>query len=82
MASYTSALHQILRNLFEHRQANAASFIAKYDIFRLVWFEEHEDILAAIAREKALKEWQRVWKIRLIEAENPEWNDLASDWPI
>jgi putative endonuclease len=43
---------------------------------RLVYFEQHTDIAAAIRREKRLKKWNRVWKIRLIEKENPNWDDL------
>jgi predicted GIY-YIG superfamily endonuclease len=42
----------------------------------LVWYEQHETMLAAIAREKELKEWRRDWKLRLIEAANPQWRDL------
>ena len=43
---------------------------------RLVWFEMHVDMMSAIAREKARKEWKRAWKLELIERENPEWKDL------
>jgi putative endonuclease len=48
----------------------------KYNIKRLVWFEIYEDPISAISREKELKKWKRAWKIELIEAQNPEWNDL------
>jgi len=42
----------------------------------LVWYEIHETMQSAIAREKTMKEWKRAWKIRRIEEVNPEWNDL------
>jgi putative endonuclease len=44
-----------------------------------VWFETHEDVIAAIAREKELKKWRREWKINLIERDNPNWNDLYDE---
>ena len=51
-------------------------FTAKHDVDRLVYYEVHEEILAAIGREKALKRWRRRWKLALIEQNNPAWNDL------
>ena len=55
-----------------------------YGVHTLVWYEVHEDMESAIAREKAIKEWKRAWKIALIEKANPEWQDLydrLSDGP-
>ncbi len=51
-------------------------FTKKYRLRRLVWAEHHEDIRAAIQHEKNLKHWPRAWKVDLILAQNPEWNDL------
>jgi putative endonuclease len=51
-------------------------FTSKYGVDRLVWYETHERIDEAIAREKDIKKWRRLWKTRLIEAMNPEWDDL------
>jgi putative endonuclease len=51
-------------------------FTDRYEIGRLVYFEQYNDIEAAITREKRLKKWQRAWKIRLIEELNPNWDDL------
>jgi putative endonuclease len=48
-------------------------------VHRLVWFERHFTMEAAIAREKVLKRWNRAWKIRLIEAHNPYWRDLYDE---
>jgi len=51
-------------------------FAEKYEVNKLVWYEQTNDIRIAIKREKQIKKWNRKWKIRLIEKENPEWNDL------
>jgi putative endonuclease len=53
------------------------SFTSRYGVHRLVWFEQHPDMSSAICRENELKKWIRNWKPNLIEAGNPEWNDLA-----
>ena len=52
-------------------------FTRRYHVKRLVHFEAFDDIEAAIVREKRMKEWQRDWKVRLIERDNPDWDDLA-----
>ncbi|HEV8501413.1 MAG TPA: GIY-YIG nuclease family protein, partial [Casimicrobiaceae bacterium] len=51
-------------------------FTREFGVHTLVWFEEHEDACAAIAREKQIKHWKRAWKIALVERCNPQWNDL------
>jgi putative endonuclease len=56
------------------------SFTARYNIKDLVYFETFGDLNSAIAREKQLKRWSRIKKIRLIVAENPTWRDLSEDW--
>ncbi len=60
----------------QHREGVADGFTKTHGIKRLVYFEQHETALAAIAREKALKRWRRDWKIALIEKTNPRWDDL------
>jgi putative endonuclease len=55
------------------------SFARTYQVHDLVWFEAHATMESAIAREKAIKSHERVWKLRLIEGANPEWRDLYSD---
>ena len=57
-------------------------FTREYGVDKLVYFEEHESILQARDRERALKRWKRVWKLELIEKLNPEWRDLADDLPF
>ena len=51
-------------------------FTRRYGLKRLVWCEYHDTIMGAIQREKTLKHWPRAWKVRLIHAENPDWDDL------
>lgn len=60
----------------EHKLKLVDGFTKKYDLTRLVYVEQFEYIVNAIRREKQLKQWNRQWKIDLIEKTNPEWNDL------
>jgi putative endonuclease len=73
----TSDLHN---RVFEHKWKEHDGFTAKYNCDRLVWFEEHQEIASAIAREKELKGWRRGKKIALIEAINAVWLDLSRHW--
>jgi len=57
-------------------------FTKKYGVTILVWFEVHETRESALARERAMKKWNRAWKIELIEKENSGWNDLSSKIPL
>jgi len=60
--------------------AEVTQFTSKYAVTRLVWYEHHADVNEAIAREKQLKKWSRIKKIRLIVAQNPTWQDLSAGW--
>jgi putative endonuclease len=73
---YIGVTNNLVRRVYEHRMKVAAGFTKKYGVHRLVYFEQHTDIEAAIRREKRLKKWNRAWKIRLIEETNPNWDDL------
>jgi putative endonuclease len=73
---YIGVTNNLVRRTFQHKSDLIAGFTKRYGVHRLVWFEEYADIRNAIAREKRLKGWNRAWKIRLIEAHNPEWIDL------
>jgi putative endonuclease len=75
-AIYLGVTNDIVRRIYEHRTSAVRSFTSKYNITRLVWFEIYDDPISAISREKELKKWKRAWKIQLIEAQNPQWNDL------
>ena len=63
----------------EHKNGVVEGFTKKYSVHLLVYYEEFQYIEDAITREKQLKKWNRDWKIRLIEKNNPEWNDLYQD---
>ena len=73
---YLGVTNDLGRRVWEHKSKAHKGFTAKYDVDRLVWFETHERIDEAIAREKSLKKWRRDWKLRLIEEFNPSWLDL------
>jgi putative endonuclease len=75
-AIYVGTTNDLVRRIYEHRTKAVRGFTSKYNITRLVWFEIYDDPLSAISREKELKKWKRSWKIKLIEARNPEWQDL------
>ncbi len=68
------------KRIFEHKWKEHDGFTERYNCDRLVWFETHQDIQNAIAREKQLKGWRREKKIALIEKSNPAWLDLSRDW--
>ena len=85
MASHTKALYIGVANNIEaraqqHTEAPATTFTGKYNVNRLVWYEDYPDIRDAIAREKQLKGWRRSKKIGLIEAVNPKWIDISYRW--
>lgn len=73
---YIGVTSDLVKRVWEHKQDLVEGFTKKYGVHALVWYEQHADMLAAIAREKALKEWKRAWKLELIEKMNPEWKDL------
>lgn len=73
---YTGVTADLATRIHQHRNGSGASFCRKYNLTRLVLAEPHPTIEEAIAREKAVKEWKRAWKIALIENSNPDWRDL------
>ena len=73
---YIGVTSGLIKRVFQHRTNQAGGFTSKYKVYRLVYFEQHVDIISAIHREKRLKEWQRKWKLALIEKSNPLWMDL------
>jgi putative endonuclease len=75
---YIGVTNNLVRRVYQHRTGVPAGFTTEYGVRRLVYFEQHTDIEAAIRREKRLKRWNRAWKIRLIEENNPNWDDLYS----
>ena len=74
---YTGATNDLERRMAEHREKQMPGFSKRYNLHRLVYFEETNDIQAAITREKQIKGWLRKKKIALIESVNPTWKDLS-----
>lgn len=77
---YTGVTNDLPRQVHEHKQKLIPGFTQKYNLTRLVWYEETPDVRAAIGREKQIQGWLRAKKIALIEAANPAWRDLSAEW--
>ena len=73
---YVGVTSNLPRRAFEHREGCVKGFTQRYALKRLVYYEYFDDIRDAIQREKPIKHWPRAWKVRLIHAANPEWDDL------
>ena len=73
---YTGVTSDLPRRLFEHREELTPGFTSRYNVKRLVFYEEYGLVADAIHREKRIKKWSRAMKVRLIEQMNPEWDDL------
>jgi putative endonuclease len=73
---YIGVTNDLSRRVYEHREGTANGFTKRYGVKLLVYVETFPDIRDAIAREKTLKKWRRAWKLNLIEASNPQWQDL------
>ena len=77
---YIGVTRDLIRRVYEHRNhMDPNSFTSKYDVHKLVYFEQTSDVKAALEREKQLKGWRRSKKNALIESMNPEWKDLYPD---
>jgi len=73
---YIGVTSDLVKRIYEHKNDLVGGFTKKYGIHRLVWYETHDSAESAITREKQLKKWKRTWKLKLIEQNNPKWNDL------
>lgn len=76
---YTGVTDNLRKRIWQHKNNVAESFTKKYNVHNLVYFEQADNAVSAIEREKRLKKWNRSWKIKLIEKENPKWIDLYED---
>ena len=76
---YIGVTSNLVQRVAQHRAGLVQGFTSRYNIKLLVWYEAHETMRSAIAREKALKKWRRAWKAELIEQANPLWRDLYDD---
>lgn len=76
---YIGVTSDLPARIQQHKADLVPGFTRKYGVHTLVWYEAHPDMTSAIAREKAMKEWKRAWKLELIEKSNPDWHDLSPD---
>jgi len=76
---YIGVTSNLLQRVWQHKEKLVDGFTKKYGVTRLVYYEPHPGAESAIIREKQMKKWRRVWKLRLIESRNPEWRDLYDD---
>jgi putative endonuclease len=76
---YVGVTSDLVKRIWEHKNELVEGFTKKYQVHRLVYFEQHQTMENAINREKQLKKWNRAWKIELIEKNNPHWRDLWQD---
>ncbi|MGL4995243.1 MAG: GIY-YIG nuclease family protein [Deefgea sp.] len=76
---YVGVTSNLVQRIWQHKEGLIEGFSQKYGLKMLVWYEQHATMESAIAREKAIKEWQRAWKLTLIEKMNPSWRDLYPD---
>lgn len=77
---YIGVTSDFVKRVFQHKHGAVDGFTKKYKCHTLVWYEQHATAETAIYREKQLKEWNRLWKLRIIEEMNPEWRDLSADF--
>jgi len=76
---YVGVTSDLPARIWQHRHGVADGFTRRHRVHDLVWFELHETMESAITREKAIKAWQRAWKIELLEKSNPYWRDLYTE---
>lgn len=75
---YIGVTSDLIQRVWQHKEGLAEGFTKTYGVKMLVWYEQHETMESAIAKEKAMKKWLRKWKLATIEKTNPNWQDL---WP-
>jgi len=76
---YVGVTSDLIQRVWQHKNDQVEGFTNHYGVHNLVWYEPCDDMCVAIAREKAIKEWQRARKIRLIQEMSPEWKDLYDE---
>ena len=73
---YIGVTSNLPQRIWQHKNDQVEGFTRKYHVKKLVYYEKHPNAESGISREKQLKKWNRGWKMRLIEKDNPEWDDL------
>ena len=77
---YVGVTNNLVRRMYQHREGKIEGFTKRYNINKLVYFEQTRDVLSAITREKEIKKWRREKKDRLVDSINPGWIDLSRGW--
>ncbi len=77
---YVGVINNLRRRIYEHKNKLTKGFTEKYNVNKLVYFEETQDVIAAIAREKEIKKWRREKKNQLVNRINPTWKELSLEW--
>jgi len=77
---YTGVTNNLLNRMYSHKNKLLRGFSSRYNVNRLVFFEETGDVFSAIEREKEIKGWRRSKKLKLVESTNPTWKDLSEGW--
>ena len=77
---YVGVTNNLRRRIYEHKNKLTKGFTEKYNVNKLVYFEETQDVIAAIAREKEIKKWRREKKNQLVTRINPTWKELSLEW--
>jgi putative endonuclease len=73
---YIGVTNDVERRVWEHRLGKGSAFCRKYNVYQLVYVDEFQEVLDALAAEKRIKKWRRAWKDQMIAERNPEWLDL------
>ena len=76
---YTGITSNLIQRVWQHKNNIIEGFTKTYNVKTLVFYEVHNNVESAIAREKRIKKWRRAWKLQLIENMNPKWNDLFEE---
>jgi putative endonuclease len=76
---YIGVTGDLVKRTYEHKHNAVDGFTKKYNVHKLVYYETYKDVEEAILREKQMKKWNRKWKVRIIEENNPEWKDLYNE---
>jgi putative endonuclease len=77
---YVGSINNLERRIYEHKEKLVKGFTEKYNVNKLVYYEQTSDIVIALNREKEIKKWRREKKNRLIDNTNPQWLDLSKDF--
>jgi putative endonuclease len=77
---YVGVTNNLIRRVYEHKHKLIEGFTKKYNVGKLVYFEETSDVVAALTREKEIKKWRREKKDNLVVSVNPDWQDLSAEW--